>query len=77
MIRLRTRPVSEDADVPNLIHRILTGDEPLSVSAMRLSGIPAATDDLSSDDEDETLPFPTVGPGHGADEPTQPLPGGQ
>ena len=55
------------ADVPTLIHRILTGDEPLSVSAMRLSGIPPATADLSKvededEDEDETLPFPTVTP---------------
>lgn len=47
-------------DVPTLIHRILSGDEPLSVSAMRLSGIPPATADVSGDDEDETLPVPTV-----------------
>jgi len=55
-------------DVPTLIHRILTGDEPLSVSAMRLSGIPPATADVPNDDddddEDETLPFPTVTPEH-------------
>ena len=60
-------PVVDETDVPTLIHRILTGDEPLSVSAMRLSGIPSATADLAAaedEDEDETLPFPTVGPGH-------------
>ena len=54
-----------DTDVPTLIHRILTGDEPLSVSAMRLSGIPAAAADVPGDDpDDETLPFPTAAPEH-------------
>ena len=65
-----TEPEADGTDVPTLIHRILTGDEPLSVSAMRLSGIPAATDDLAVEDDDETLPFPTVGPGHGDGQPT-------
>jgi hypothetical protein len=60
-----TTDAAPDTDVPTLIHRILTGDEPLSVSAMRLSGIPPATADIAGDDpDDETLPFPTVAPEH-------------